>query len=94
MPAMRLNGQQVDLVSFEIVRELLEHELVSGDESRLVRAVAHAITADLEVEDALDREVHEVLKTYESYMRANDVEYGEMFERIKRKMAQERKLIL
>jgi hypothetical protein len=38
--------------------------------------------------------VHEVLKTYERYMRQNNVEYGEMFDRIKRKFAQERKLVL
>ena len=91
---MRLTPQQVDLVSFEIVRDLLAQELVSGDETRLSRAVAHAITEDLKVEEALDAEVHEVLKTYERYMRANNVEYAEMFERIKRKLVQERKLIL
>jgi hypothetical protein len=91
---MRLSQQQVDLVSFEIVRELLDRELVSGDEARLARAVAHAITEDLKVEAALDVEVHEILKTYEAYMRANQVEYAEMFERIKRKLVQERKLIL
>lgn len=91
---MRLNEKQVDLVSFEIVRELLDRELVSGDENRLARAVAHAVTEDLKVEEALDLEVHEILKTYEGYMRANKVEYAEMFERIKRKLAQERKLIL
>lgn len=91
---MRLSEKQVDLLSFEIVRELLDRELVSGDENRLARAVAHAITSDLKVEEALDLEVHELLKTYESYMRANQVEYAEMFERIKRKLVQERKLIL
>ena len=56
--------------------------------------MAHVITDDLKVEEALDLEVHEILKTYEGYMRANQVEDAEMFERIKRKLVQERKLIL
>jgi hypothetical protein len=91
---MKLTEHQIDVVSFEIVRALEEAELVSGDENRLARAVAHAMTNDLKVEEALDLEVHEVLKTYERYMRQNNVEYGEMFDRIKRKLAQERKLVL
>ena len=91
---MRLNEHQIDLVSFEITRALEDAELVSGDEDRIARSIAHAITEDLAVEEALDLEVHEVLKTYETYMRQNNVEYAEMFERIKRKLAQERKLIL
>ena len=91
---MRLNEHQIDLVSFEITRALEDAELVSGGEDRIARSIAHAISEDLAVEDALDVEVHEVLKTYETYMRQNNVEYGEMFERIKKKMAQERKLIL
>jgi len=91
---MKLTEHLIDVVSFEIVRALAEAELVSGDENRLARAVSHAITDDLKIEDELDVEVHEVLKTYERYMRQNNVEYGEMFDRIKRKLAQERKLVL
>jgi hypothetical protein len=51
---MRLNEHQIDVVSFEIVRALEEQELVSGPEERLARSVAHAITEDLRVEEALD----------------------------------------
>ena len=91
---MKLTEHQIDVVSFEIVRALAEAELVSGDENRIARSVVHAITDDLKIEEALDLEVHEVLKTYERYMRQNNVEYGEMFDRIKRKFAQERKLVL
>ena len=91
---MKLNEQQVDLVAFEITRELERQELVSGEESRVARAIARAITEDLRVEDELDAEVHELLKTYDAYMRANDVEYAEMFERIKAKLVRERKLVL
>ena len=91
---MKLNEHQIDVVSFEIARSLAEAELISGNEDRIARSVAQAIEADLRVEEALDVEVHEVLKTYERYMRQNNVEYGEMFDRIKRKLAQERKLVL
>lgn len=91
---MKLTEHLIDVVSFEIARSLAEAELVSGDENRIARRVALAMTEDLKVEDALDAEVHEVLKTYERYMRQNNVEYGEMFDRIKRKLAQERKLVL
>ena len=45
-------------------------------------------------EDTLDEEVHEILKGYQDYMRANGVEYADMFEKIKRKLVQERRLIL
>ncbi len=91
---MKLTEHQVDVVSFEIVRALAGAELVAGGEDRIARAVAHAITDDLRIEEALDVEVHEVLKTYERYMRENNVEYGEMFDKIKRQFARERKLVL
>ena len=91
---MRMSPQQVDLMAFEVVRDLEEAELVAGDKEKLARLVARAISEDLAVEDALDADVHEILKGYQDYMRANDVEYSEMFERIKQKLARERKLTL
>ena len=91
---MRLNPQQLELLSFELAQALLEKELVSGAEDRIARAVARAMAEDLAVEDALDAEVHEILKTYDRYLRENGVEYSEMFEKIKRKLARERKLTL
>jgi len=92
--AVRLAGAQVHTLAGDIARDLVAADLVRADEAALAKVVARALSEDLEVESALDAEVVEILKGYQAYMRANNVEYSEMFDRIKKKMAQERKLIL
>jgi hypothetical protein len=91
---MRLSEAQIHTLAGDIARDLVAAELVRADEAALTKVVARAIRDDMAVEEALDAEVVEILKGYQSYMRANNVEYSEMHDRIKAKLARERKLIL
>ena len=89
-----MSAHQVDLMAFEIARDLVRSGAVQADEDRLSSQVKAAITEDLQVEDKLDEEVQQHLKGYEHYMRTNNIEHSAMFDRIKKKLVQERKLVL
>lgn len=89
-----MNEHQVGLMAFDVARELVKSGAVEGDVDRLADVIARAIIADLKVEDDLDAEVLELLKGYASFMRANNVDHQTMFARVKKKLVQERKLVL
>lgn len=91
---MRLTSHQVDIMAFEIARDLVRSGAVHADEDKLAALVLAAATDDLQVEDRLEEEVRQHLKGYEQYMRTNNIAYSEMFDRIKKKLVTERKLIL
>jgi hypothetical protein len=56
--------------------------------------VAAGITADLQVEDRLNDEVRELLRQHAREMDQANVEYHEMFKKLKAKLVRDRKLIL
>jgi hypothetical protein len=56
--------------------------------------VRRVIADDLAVEDALDAEVHEMLRQLAGTMRAQNVDYSIMFEKVKKQLVRERKLVL
>ena len=91
---MRLSPHLVDLMAFEVARDLVRHGAVAADEDKLAALLKAALTDDLTVEDRLDEEVRKTLEGYQQYMRTHGIAYSDMFERIKKKLVQERKLIL
>jgi hypothetical protein len=49
---------------------------------------------DLAVEDRLNEEVREILEKHNEEISRGDIDYQEMFRKIKTKLARERKIIL
>ncbi len=91
---MRLTKWQVEILAFEIARDLVKGGLVAAETERLERTVHDVLADDLAVEEKLDVEVAEILKTHAATMRATGVDYATMFEKVKKQLVRERKLVL
>lgn len=91
---MRLTRWQVEILAFEIARELVRSKLVAGDVDRLAELLRHVVTEDLSVEDKLDEEVRQILQTHASTMRQQGVDYATFFDKVKKQLVRERKLVL
>ena len=91
---MRLTRWQVELLGFEIARSLVRSGAVEGDIDRLADTVRHVITEDLMVEDKLDEEVRGILAGRADEMRRLGVDYSLMFEKAKKQLIRDRKLVL
>lgn len=92
---MRLTNNQIDLLSYEIVKFLVKKRLIELDNvDRLTEKVVHVITEELMVEDKLNQEVREILSKHANDLRRNEIEYYEMFKMIKAKLVKDRNIIL
>lgn len=77
----------------EVARRLVRDEAVkTAEPETLELAVEQVLLEDLEAEDRIDEEVREILVQYDEYMRRNDLTYHQMFQRVKRKLLEERKI--
>lgn len=92
---MRLSPSFVDHISARIVKQLDDENLIqTGEFDSVVRAVSSAITDDLMVEDRLNDEVREMIRSHSDEMSRQGIQYHDMFRMIKSKLVRERKLIL
>ena len=95
---MKLPASLVEHISSEIVEGLVEEGLVRADDTdakdAAINSVAGAFMDDLMVEDRLNEEVREILRTHSDEMTKRGVQYHDMFRMIKNELARKRKLIL
>ncbi len=91
---MRLTRWQVEILGFEIARELIRAGLAEGEVNAFAAALQHAITDDLLVEEKLEEEVRGILAGLASQMRQQGVDYAAMFEKVKKQLVRDRKLVL
>jgi hypothetical protein len=92
---MKLPGALVDHICAQIVKGLLEEGLLEADDPGTAASAASAgFTEDLLVEDRLNDEVREILRTHSDEMTRRGVQYHDMFKMIKAELVRKRKLIL
>jgi hypothetical protein len=95
---MKLPASLVEHISSEIVEGLVEEGLVRADDpdakDAAISSVSNAFMDDLQVEDRLNEEVREILRTHSDEMTKRGVQYHDMFRMIKNELARKRKLIL
>lgn len=93
---MRLTKEQIEKVSSLILEGLKGKGLIEfkTDERKVLDKINDVILSDMRAEDALDREVEEILKTHASSVNAGKVDYRKMFQMIKTKLARERGIVL
>jgi hypothetical protein len=93
---MRITKERVHFISKTLLERLLEQNLITVQipKEELVRRIEHVVTEELMIEDRLDLEVKEILKGYEAEMGEGNVDYRKMFLMVKKKLVQERGLIL
>jgi hypothetical protein len=79
-----------------IARDLSEKALIqiAGEREKVEELVRDVITEDLQVEDRLNDEVKELLRAFSNEFSRGEADYHRMFTMVKRKLVQERGLIL
>jgi hypothetical protein len=92
---MRLNKNQIEHLSFVIVRNLnKDGKVLIEDRARILDEVTALITEEFMKEDKLDQEVREILSKHIEKIRRENIEYQTMFRMIKTKLAKERNIVL
>jgi hypothetical protein len=92
---MRLNKNQIEHLSFVIVRNLnKDGKVLIEDRARILDEVTALITEEFMKEDKLDQEVREILGKHMEKIRRENIEYQTMFRMIKTKLAKEKNIVL
>jgi hypothetical protein len=94
---MLLNRDYVGHMASEVIKKLLEGNLVEIKEKEVQPLIARIRTRMLEeitVEDKVNEEVRNILTQYQDEMRRTGISYQEMFKRVKGQIARDKKLIL
>ena len=93
---MRLRREMIQYLAQAIARDLTAKgcvEIVDRWDS-LVDLIGEVITEELQVEERLNDEVKGLLRAYSSEFSRGEADYHKMFAMVKRRLAQERGLIL
>jgi hypothetical protein len=92
---LRLTRDQIDAITQNMVHALIREGTISTDEpGAIIDRLAAVFVEDLAVEDRLNLEVREIMEKYSEEMTRGDINYQEMFRKIKTKLARERNIIL
>ena len=93
---MRLQKEMIERISAKVVDRLVRREIIEclGSEETLCTRIAHIIEEDLLVEDRLNEEVKDILRSHQDEMDKDNVDYSRMFTMVKTKLARERNLVL
>ena len=92
---MRLNKNQIEHLSFSIVRNLIAQEkIIAENKNELLESIMNLITEEFQNEDKLDQEVREILNKHMEKIRKENIEYQTMFRMIKTKLAKEKDIVL
>ena len=91
---MRVPKKMVEDMAAQIVQELFSRDYVGHpDRERLYQMIHQVILEELMVEDKIDDEVRQILSTHVDEIQAANVQYHEMFKKVKAKLQRERNLI-
>ena len=93
---MRLRKKIIDHVAKTVSERLFQQGLLTADGARetVMAEVGRLIMDDLMVEDRLNEEVKELLRVHSTEIERGNIDYARMFTMVKRKLVQERGLIL
>jgi hypothetical protein len=93
--AMLLNRDYVSHMASEVVKRLVEGELIETKATAAVtQRVRQHMVEELTLEDRLNDEVREILTQHQDEMRRTGVSYQEMYKKVKGQLARDRKLVL
>ena len=93
---MKLSKDRVAHIAGSVASRLQAEGMLEllATRQELVGVLDRAITEELSVEDRLNAEIRQLMKTYEAEIERGQVDYQKMFTMIKKKLVQERELIL
>ena len=93
---MKVSEKQVEQIAAAVLEGLIEsgHAHPKGNRAEIEAAIREVIDADLEGEDALDREVERLLAPHTDRLDAEGADYRRMFNMLKKKLAREKGIVL
>jgi len=93
---LRVSKERVRHIADSLVTRLQSEEALEllGSRQALVEALDQTITEELSVEDRLNAEIRTLMKNYAVEIERGNVDYQKMFTMIKKKLVDERGLIL
>lgn len=93
---MKLSKERIASLSQALVDRLSRERYIQPEVARaeLVAALEQTITEELMVEDRLNEEVRQILKTYEAEISKGNLDYRKLFQITKKQLVKERGIIL
>ncbi|MEK6538929.1 MAG: DUF507 family protein [Nitrospirota bacterium] len=93
---MKFKKERVVILSINIIEGLIKSGIIahSAPKEELVKKVQNTITDDFMIEEKLNEEVREILKSYSKQLEQESVNYQKMFQMVKDKLVKERGIIL
>ena len=93
---MRLTITQIDKIAALVMKRLSDEKLLvfKADEEVVLKRIHAAILDDMKAEDALDRDVEQLLKDHSAEIESGSVDYRRIFSMIKGKLIKERELTI
>ncbi|MBN2209192.1 MAG: DUF507 family protein [Candidatus Coatesbacteria bacterium] len=94
---MRLNKEQSRFLAGRILDDLLKENLIDLDRSGLEMLgvmVDEFLLEQLLIEDKLNEEVRKMLEQHRDKMRRENINYQDMFRTIKKRLIEERNLVI
>jgi hypothetical protein len=92
---VKLQRSLVDHIAHQVTRGLVREGAIEADApDAAAESIASALSEDLMVEDRLNDEVREIMRSYADEMTRRGVQYHDMFKMIKQELVRKRKLIL
>jgi hypothetical protein len=93
---MRLRREMIQYLAQAMSRDLIGKGFIQvlGDRARVEELLREAITEELQIEDRLNDEVKDLLRAFSNEFSRGEADYHKMFTMVKRKLVQERGLIL
>lgn len=92
---MRLTRNQIEVITQNLLHNLIKEGTISTEEpGAVLERLSAVFEEDLAAEDRLNEEVREILQKHGEEMARGDINYQEMFRKVKNKLARDRDLIL
>lgn len=93
---MKIKKERITMLSKNIVEGLITKGYIvpSVTKDAIISRLENTITEELMIEEKLNDEVREMLKTYSKQMEQGDVNYNRMFQMVKKKLVDERGIVL
>jgi hypothetical protein len=91
---MRVPKKMAEDMAAQIVQDLVSRDMIDHpDKDRLFQLVHQVLIDELMVEDKIDEEVRQILSEHVDEIQQANVQYHEMFKKVKAKLQRERNLI-
>lgn len=93
---MRLKKEQIQKISERVLDQLEKSKQIvaKADRSTLLQKIEQVITANFQAEDRLEEEAKALLDKFRRQVPAGSINEHEMFQKIKKQLAKDKKFVI